>query len=104
MLTEFGLQIHPVCPGTSCRSPQSLLLDQKLCENPHYAYCRSLGQLLKPRLFIVSGVGFDAYSREMMRRGMRLGDIKPIALSPDDGWSHRFEGSYLIDEAAFEHR
>ena len=80
------------------------LLDQKLCENLHYAYCRSLGQLLKPRLFVVSGGGFDAYSREMMRRGMRLGDIKPIALSPEDGWSQTFDGSYVIDESVFEHR
>jgi hypothetical protein len=65
-------------------------LDALLCRNPHYAYCRRLGQL---GVASVATVGDDAYAKytgRLVERGQRLGDIKPAALSPLEGWSAVF--------------
>lgn len=73
-------------------------LDAALCRNPHYAYCRQLGQLQAPRLFAISDRGYEAYAARLAARGARLGDIKPAALSQLDGWSDVFAGGYLSSE------
>ena len=65
-------------------------LDRRLGANPHYALCRRLGQLAAPRVSSVR----DAYSRftaAEVARGMRLGDIKPVALSQRTDWAEHFE-------------
>ena len=65
-------------------------LDQALCDNPHYRLCRELGQL---DAAVVVAVGPDAQSRFLDRlraQGRRLGDIKPAALSDQDGWRATF--------------
>ncbi|MEX0777874.1 MAG: GH3 auxin-responsive promoter family protein [Phycisphaeraceae bacterium] len=67
-------------------------LDAALCANPHYAYCRRLGQLGPaqvcplPRAIDAHGI----YLRAMQQRGQRLGDIKPSILSDQADWKARF--------------
>lgn len=70
-------------------------VDQVLRRNPHYAYCRDLGQLLAPRLFCVSHQGFGTYFKRRASDGSRLGDVKPSALSCVPGWSQAFSGDYV---------
>jgi hypothetical protein len=62
-------------------------LDALLSRNPQYAYCRRLGQLLPPRVLRVRAGSYEAYVGRLMQAGQRLGDIKPTALSPRDGWT-----------------
>ncbi|MFL6236926.1 MAG: GH3 auxin-responsive promoter family protein [Thermoanaerobaculia bacterium] len=66
-------------------------LDNELAANPQYRLCRALGQLAPVR---VQPVGLGAYGRyleECRRRGQRWGDVKPLALSPLDGWGEVLE-------------
>ncbi|HXA79779.1 MAG TPA: GH3 auxin-responsive promoter family protein [Opitutaceae bacterium] len=70
-------------------------LDVALSQNPHYAYCRDLGQLHPPRIFKIDAQAYDVFVAAEMRRGMRLGEIKPIALSLRTDWSQHFSGAYL---------
>jgi GH3 auxin-responsive promoter len=70
-------------------------LDRALRQNPHYAYCRDLGQLVRPRIFLISERGFESFAARQAADGIRLGDIKPTMLSRTAGWSNEFSGSYL---------
>lgn len=70
-------------------------LEQELRRNPHYAYCVDLGQLRPARVFRVSESGHHRYLEARCAEGQRLGDIKPVALSTETGWSERFSGDYL---------
>ena len=66
-------------------------LEQKLQRGYHYALCRRLGQLRPADVCRVRGPAFDAYTEALTARGMRLGDIKPTALSRYGDWSERFD-------------
>lgn len=82
----------------------STTLDQALRANPHYAYCRDLGQLGHPRLFCIS---FDAYATYVIAAGefgKRLGDIKPVALHARSDWSRRFSGGYAGEARRYGHQ
>ncbi|HTL31458.1 MAG TPA: GH3 auxin-responsive promoter family protein [Tepidisphaeraceae bacterium] len=70
-------------------------LDARLRANPHYDYCRSLGQLLPPNVFVIRGRAFPKYVEELRRTGQRLGDIKPAALSDRMTWGSVFDGGYF---------
>jgi hypothetical protein len=70
-------------------------LDQALCENPHYAYCRTLGQLKAPTVLAVQRDAYLIYASAQMVRGLRLGDIKVDPLSGDPGLATRFERAML---------
>jgi len=70
-------------------------LDKMLRENPHYAYCRDLGQLATPRLFKIDSDANAAMLKRLTAQGQRLGDIKPAALSQLDGWPAHFEGEFV---------
>lgn len=70
-------------------------LDRLLSANPHYAYCRQLGQLREPRLFRVFDDAHTAYCSRLQSLGKRLGDIKPVGLSPLDDWSRQLSGHYI---------
>lgn len=74
-------------------------LDRVLRRNPHYAYCRDLGQLLPLRVFVVTEGGFETFARRRAPSGTRLGDIKPTALCSTSGWSNTFAGAYLGEKA-----
>lgn len=69
-------------------------LDSALRQNPHYAYCRDLGQLLPTRLFVIKAGAYEAFANRLATQGTRLGDIKPATFSRTSGWSHIFSGAY----------
>ena len=66
------------------------LLESRLQENPQYAYARKLGQL-GPLKVLAHPLAASAYEREMLRRGARLGDLKPVALRKEAFWVPFFE-------------
>jgi hypothetical protein len=70
-------------------------LDCLLSANPHYAYCRQLGQLCPPRLFRVSDDAYRSYCQRLQAMGRSLGEIKPAGLSRLDGWSSQLDGHYI---------
>lgn len=73
-------------------------LEERLCENFHYAHCRKLGQLGDLRLFLIDrsiGAPEEIFVREMLRRGLKLGDIKPSVLDRETGWEQRFHGRFV---------
>lgn len=67
-------------------------VDHLLRRNPHYDYCRRLGQLQAARVFMISECGFETYAAFETANGRKLGEIKPTALSRTTGWSRRFKG------------
>lgn len=75
------------------RLPEALCdrLEEKLCRGYHYALCIRLGQLRPLRVLRIRGPAFDAYTQALVAMGMRLGDIKPAALSRYPDWSERFD-------------
>lgn len=72
--------------------PAALLvhLDVHLCDNPHYAVCRDLGQLQPIRGCQVAVNAYEIYCRVMCAPGSRLGDIKPRMLSQRTDWRSHF--------------
>ncbi|MCP4876598.1 MAG: GH3 auxin-responsive promoter family protein [Gammaproteobacteria bacterium] len=70
-------------------------LDAILSENPHYKLCRELGQLTALRVFHISAFSNKTFIDRQLETGRDLGNIKPITLSNQSGWSAHFQGSYL---------
>lgn len=70
-------------------------LEQLLCENVHYAWCRKLGQLKPTRLFKIEDGGYQTFIARRRLDGKRIGEIKPCALSTDADWSKYFRGHYV---------
>jgi hypothetical protein len=70
-------------------------LDCALRRNPHYAYCRDLGQLRPVRLFAIAERGYETYAKRQNTQGARLGEIKPTSFSRIVGWSDVFRGAYV---------
>jgi hypothetical protein len=76
-------------------------LDEGLQENPNYRNCRALGQLARPRVFLIAGG--EVRARELFlsacgAMGQRLGNIKPTFLHAHRHWAGVFPGSY-VEEA-----
>ena len=63
--------------------------------NPHYAYCRDLGQLHCARVFVIKGPAYPGYVETLAALGQKIGDVKPTALSAMAGWSKCFDGRYV---------
>ena len=76
------------------------LLEERLAHNPHYRYCRTLGQLAALQVFRASRPMFPAYVERCREMGQRVGDVKPLSLSNRAGWSDVFAGSYCGADAA----
>jgi len=81
----------------------SAALDEALARNPHYRYCRALGQLAPVRIFHATTPMFPSYVERCREMGQRVGDIKPLALSARAGWSTVFQGTYRVEERAVHH-
>jgi len=64
-------------------------IEARLACNPQYAYARRLGQLEPLRLLPVERL-YDRYVEAQLERGVRLGDVKPVALRSEPGWAQRF--------------
>ena len=80
--------------GEAFRADLAVRLDKKLTQNPHYAYCRRLGQLAVPRIFqITSGAG-ECYLRRCVVLGQRAGAVKSVALHRLAGWEECFQGEW----------
>ena len=71
-----------------------LELDEKLCNNFHYEYCRRLGQLEPVKVFHVQEMGSEVYFQEK-NKTIRLGDIKTICLDKTFGWEGKFKGHFI---------
>jgi hypothetical protein len=67
-------------------------LERRLRENVHYDYCRRVGQLSELALFRIVRNGSETYLRSS---GQRLGDVKLTSLDRRQGWSERFEGTWV---------
>jgi hypothetical protein len=74
--------------------PSAADLDRRLAANPHYAWCRKLGQLRPARVFVIRSGADVAYFRRIQERGLKPGDIKPAPLSADTGWAECFAGQF----------
>jgi hypothetical protein len=60
-------------------------VEHRLCRNPQYAFARRMGQLQPLRLVEYHRL-FDRYVDVQLERGIRLGDIKPVALRNECTW------------------
>jgi GH3 auxin-responsive promoter len=66
------------------------LLDRLLRANPHYAYCRDLGQLRKARVVHIAGDAQAQYLRHCERLQRRASTAKLVALDRASGWIEAF--------------
>jgi hypothetical protein len=71
------------------------LLDAKLRRNPHYDYCRKLGQLSPPAIFQITEGAGEAYMRRCSSLGQRAGNVKETPLHRLSGWEDHFQGFLL---------
>jgi hypothetical protein len=96
--TSFSM-LAPDGPGYSLfiQSPDAMphtiasRLDEALRANPHYDYCRRLGQLQSPTVFAIRGHAYGQYVAALQRIGVRAGDAKPTPLSQRSDWASIFE-------------
>lgn len=70
-------------------------LDAALQANPHYDYCRRIGQLAEPRVFLIQHGAQEAYLKHCEALGQRTGNVKTTALHKQRGWEEVFRGSYV---------
>lgn len=90
----YVLYIEDDAPDAVIESIRAAV-ERGLADNVHYAYCRALGQLAPLRVFRICQGALTAYIRACIERGQRAGDIKPIALHRQSGWTRRFDGEFL---------
>lgn len=62
-------------------------LEERLKQNPQYAYARALGQLHPLRHRRETAL-HDRYVAAQVARGARLADVKPLSLLPQADWLH----------------
>lgn len=74
------------------------ILEQLIGANPHYAYCRQLGQLGHVRIFSVRRDASVSYLRRCESIGQRAGSIKPTCLHQAFGWEEVFRGEWVTLE------
>jgi hypothetical protein len=70
------------------------ILEQLIDANPHYAYCRQLGQLAHVRIFSIRHDASTSYLRRCESLGQRAGSIKPTCLHQAFGWEDVFHGEW----------
>ena len=72
-----------------------LRLDAKLRANPHYDYCRNLGQLGALKVFWVRHGAHETYLNRCSELGQRAGSVKPTSLHRSGGWEDFFAGEFV---------
>jgi hypothetical protein len=77
-----------------CEPDLASRLDDRLQANPHYAYCRRIGQLGGLRVFRVRSGASETYLQHC-KAGQRAGAVKLTSLDKRSGWECVFTGSYL---------
>ncbi len=85
-MKKYFLFMEPVAD----REVDAEAFDQNLRKNVHYDLCRKLGQLLPVEVVKVMN-GESCWREELVRRRVRLGDIKPSFLSQDPSWLDFFK-------------
>jgi len=88
--------------GATSETDLAVRLDNKLTQNPHYAYCRRLGQLAAPRIFQITSDAGESYLRRCVAMGQRAGAVKAVALHRLTGWEDFFRGNWTEDRAQQE--
>jgi hypothetical protein len=78
-----------------CETDLAFRLDQRLQANPHYAYCRRIGQLGELRIFRINRDARDSYVNHCAALGQRAGSVKTTALDRRFGWEQVFSGAYM---------
>jgi hypothetical protein len=73
-------------------TPLAAELDARLQENPHYRYCRELGQLGPVRVLHAPRNAATRYLERCVALGQRAGDVKPAALHRERGWESWMRG------------
>jgi hypothetical protein len=74
-------------------------VEEGLAQCFNYVHCRRLDQLQAVRLFQVNQTGSSAVTcvqKEMLQRGLKLGDIKIPVLDRQFGWEQRFAGKFIV--------
>jgi len=84
------LELPPAQRGRQVHPDLTARLDRKLSENFHYDYCRKLGQLGAPGLFMIDRGAAEAFLGFCEDQGQRLGNIKPSSLQKTTGWDEVF--------------
>jgi hypothetical protein len=80
--TRYVLWVEGVTPPDGLAGA----LERELAANPHYAYCRRIGQLGRAAVQPVGRGAYERYAERLRARGQRLGDVKASALSTLSGW------------------
>lgn len=80
--------------GAASQTDLAARLDRKLTRNPHYAYCRRLGQLAAPRVFQITRDAGECYLRRCVSLGQRAGAVKTVGLHRLTGWEDFFQGDW----------
>ncbi len=88
--------------GATSRADLAVRLDKKLTQNPHYAYCRRLGQLAAPRIFQITSDAGECYLRRCVALGQRAGAVKAVALHRLTDWEECFQGWWTESRAEQE--
>jgi hypothetical protein len=88
--------------GAAPQADLAVRLDEKLTQNPHYAYCRRLGQLAAPRVFQITSDAGECYLRRCVVLGQRAGAVKGVALHRLTGWEEFFRGGWAEHPAKLE--
>jgi len=88
--------------GSGAQPDLAVRLDEKLTRNPHYAYCRRLGQLAAPGIFQIKSDAGECYLRRCVAMGQRAGAVKTVALHRLTGWEDFFRGEWTEHHAKHE--
>lgn len=84
------IELEPDRLSQKVRTEVAETVQRGLEENPYYRHAIDIGQLmpLEVRFLDSSKIdGWQVYERECVKRGQRVGDIKPTALDPWTGWA-----------------
>jgi GH3 auxin-responsive promoter len=84
--------------GVHCEPNLAARVEEDLRTNPHYAYCRRIGQLGELRVFSIDSGAQEAYLKHCEASGQRAGSVKLTALHKGPGWERVFHGRYVEPE------
>ena len=66
-------------------------MEHHLRRNPHYRLAIDAKQLQSIDVQLLDHGAWEVYEHVCLRRGQKLGDIKPVALDPWEGWDDAFK-------------
>ncbi len=95
---RYRLYVDTDAPAAAVRDALGRL-EAGLRDNPHYDYCRRLGQLGVPDAVRVTD-GWARYVARQVQRGVRAGDVKPTPLDAGLDWDAVFPGAQPLGVAS----